>query len=681
MVTLLARGARTTRANKALALPILLGTAALGLLLATLFADRHLAHGVRARFLTRDDVVIATTLEHRTTFPNGRRFTSRVVEGWDRTRAPTPADPLWFVVEITGVLDVPEGAPRTLTTNIVATTPPIAISIDGHTSERLTPGRHRVRIRFSARTNGIQGLELFWNDASSEPTTIPSTAWHVPGGAPMLPRVALWAFALLAFASVGHAFRRAFVGPRDTALLSLIAIVAIGMLGLGLRAYDYDVVPGWDENNDEMYTAWDGIELLASGTTRGWSLFETHYPARVSRERFGHFGRPYTVISPAFEHPPLMHLLAGITERAFGTTRYQDARLSHARIPSILLYIPTVILLFLLARRLVPEGCAAHIACLVHAVQPTIALSSRTAKEEVLLTPIVLGAVLLFTRYETTKRTRDAFFVGLVVGIGILAKLPAAFFAVALVVLVFRFGGLRPALFTSIGVAIGIGVLLLFAACVDWEVFWAATRVQSSIRATHWNLFPRYFTDAFINRIEIGQGHLLFLWIAYFVAIRGPDGSIDLRGVVPPLTYLGMLAVTAGEFNYGWYLLPVYPFLCIYAGRFIRDAILKPNLAHGLVMIGLLLMYSCNYVVDAGYGRSEAGWAVTRRLVPTTFYGLFVPLLIATALPRPLTKSIARTSMALCLAGFVLFSTYTIIAFERIRDTHGSFDGYLIAPS
>jgi 4-amino-4-deoxy-L-arabinose transferase-like glycosyltransferase len=666
---------RIARAATHAVRPLTIGVLALLTLVAALYADRHLAHGVRARFLTDDDVPITATIEHRTSFPNGRRLIARVVEGWDRLRTPAPTGLLWFRVELSGDLEVPPGAPRTLTTNYPNTNPPVQITIDGRPGTQLMPGRRRVVVRFRMKVNQvIQGIALSWQPEGGAPEPIPNAAFGIPGGAPTTPRVLVWALALLAFGAVAYAVQRALGPPRDTAPLRLVLIVLIGALGFGLRVYDYDVVPHWDDTHDEMYTGWDGVELLRSGRTRGWSIFELRYPPHVTREDFRQFGTHYTVLSPVFEHPPLMHLLAGITERAFGTTRYQDARISHVRIPSLLLFIPTLILLYLLARKLVPEGYAAHIACLIYAVQPTIAISSRHAKEEVLVTPLVLGAMLMFTRFELTRRTRDAFLIGLILGIGILTKVPAAFFAVGLVVLVLRVGGLRPAVFTALGTSIGVGLLLIFAACIDLDVFLSATRVQATIRATHFNLFPRYFTDAYINRLAIGRGHLLFLWLAYFVAIRGRDGKIDARGIVPPLTYLGMLAVSAGDFNYGWYMLPVYPFLCIYAGRFVQDVIVRPNVAHGLLMIGLLLMYSCCYVVDFAFGRTPEGWAVLRGVVAGTFYSLFVPLLAATAMRHPITRNLARTAMAACFAGFVVISAYMVVEFERIRGTHENFD-------
>ncbi|MEZ4251491.1 MAG: hypothetical protein R3B99_25035 [Polyangiales bacterium] len=92
--------------------------------------------------------------------------------------------------------------------------------------------------------------------------------------------------------------------------LGRLALVGLVALGLGVRLYDYDVMPDFRENGDELFATWNGWSLLESGETRGWSLWANVYRSRVEHSRLEYFGMDWNIISPT-SSTRRSHLLVG----------------------------------------------------------------------------------------------------------------------------------------------------------------------------------------------------------------------------------------------------------------------------------------------------------------------------------------------------------------------------------
>src|SRR5690606_30435970 len=110
-------------------------------------------------------------------------------------------------------------------------------------------------------------------------------------------------------------------------------------------------------------------------------------------------------------------------------------------------------------------------------------------------------------------------------------------------------------------------MLLLYAAFIDWDMFWWATHTQASVRSTHWNVFVRFFTEPMINHNRLGAGWLVFLWLGFAFAIPRLERHHRAVMTVPVVVYLAAIAIPSGSWSFGWYILPVYPFLCLGAGK------------------------------------------------------------------------------------------------------------------
>jgi len=455
-----------------------------------------------------------------------------------------------------------------------------------------------------------------------------------------------------------------------------VALLLILAFGLGTRLFDYAVMPDFHENPDELFATWNGYQLLTDGPTRGWSLWAGAYEGRVTVEQVPYSeARPFQVIRPSLEHPPLLHLLAGAAAKLGGAQHYLHARLTHTRLVPIFLFIPTLLLLFVIGRRLFPGTRTPYFAALLYAALPNVVVQQRVVKEEALLTPMALLGVYLLLRWdaETPRRDRFIWLAAFVTGLGALAKVPGAFFLPPLVLLFFMRGGLRPALIACAGGVLGLLPLLIYGAYVDLDLFFFSTAQQAGGRPAHWNLFPRFFADGLINHNLVGHGHMLFVWLGYALAF----GKLDAqrRAVLSlPLIYLAALALSSGNWTFGWYILPMMPFVCLGAGHFIEDLLDRPSFFGGLLLFALLVMYGFNFMHDLPWAMNVAGWTYLRRIITPFMLLTLVPFIVAEAWPTKRSLAAARLATGAGLAAFLLSSAYFAVNYETLYDSHRDFD-------
>jgi len=257
---------------------------------------------------------VARTIERRAQFPNDRRALSRYVQGWDFARDGVPAELFPFEAEVRTTLDVPAGG-RELHVRPV---PRGAVRLDGaifRSGTRVDAGPHALEIDWEGdfEARGVELTTYFCRGPAPSPSTspfcdpAPLRAFTPVDDSPVAFWIVTVGLALgLAFGAVAIAGLERSARVRWLGRVALVAIVA---LGLGVRLFDYDVMPDFRENGDELFATWNGWQLLESGETRGWSLWANVYGARVRHSTLDYFGMDWAIIQPYFEHPPLTHLL------------------------------------------------------------------------------------------------------------------------------------------------------------------------------------------------------------------------------------------------------------------------------------------------------------------------------------------------------------------------------------
>lgn len=669
----------------ALGATVVLGIAAL------LAADGWLAHGYTATWYAEspegERVVVDTTTEHRVLFPNVYRPLARYQNGWPHDVLPRPTGLPPIDAALRARLTVPEGPPMHLAADVDAEA---TIWADGEPLEdrALAPGEHDLWIHWSARPQphprsgrrpNTARFELRWGPAPDPNEPVPAAALVPADGGWPTGRLLLWLLGLPFVLLLGWLAYRAGCAPGPVIRArrwGLIATLLIVLLSVLYRGFDYDVMPEFRENGDELFATWNGWSLLEDGTPRGWSLWANSYGGVVEVERVQAWSQTWFVISPYFEHPPLTHVLIGAAAHLGGAEHWLDAKLTHTRVVPIILMAISTWLLILVARRYCPEGGPApYLGGLIFAVMPVIAMQTRVVKEESMLVPLGLGMVLFFLRWREHKKLRDLIGAGLCAGLATLAKIPAIVWIPAVTMLVAAEQGERKRAFLVAAIGFGAASLvLIYAAAIDIEVFFI-TQGKQGTRPTHWNLFPRFLDHAQINHNHVGRGWILFLWVGYLysVASRGWRGSAPLT--VPFVTYLCAIAIGAGNWTFGWYFQPLYPFLCIGAGDFLARLWKKPNLLAGTLFVVLLVMYTLNFTMDPTWAKQPPSWPEIRRMVTLTAAAFLVPYALVQVWPR--REDLVQLARAATFAGLTLFvvaSGYFIVHYDTIYETHHNFD-------
>jgi hypothetical protein len=309
-------------------------------------------------------------------------------------------------------------------------------------------------------------------------------------------------------------------------------------------------------------------------------------------------------------------------------------------------------------------------------VLPTIVLQSRVIKEESLLVPLALATVWFFLRWrDDGKKLRHLVFASICAGLATVAKVPAVVFVPALVMLVAAERGetRRAVLAAGIGLA-AASLLLVFGALVDWDVF-LLTQAKQGKRPTHWNLFPRFFDATLINHNIVGRGWILFLWLGYAASVFSRGWRQMAALTVLPTAYLVAIAVGSGNWTFGWYIMPLYPFLCLGAGDFLAKLWDRPTFLAGTLFVVLLVMYGLNFLVDPHWAKQPEAWPPLRTVV-TLFTALTIaPFALAQVWrDSAFCRRLARLTTAAGLALVVAVSAWFVVRYDTIYETHHEFD-------
>jgi 4-amino-4-deoxy-L-arabinose transferase-like glycosyltransferase len=641
-------------------------------------ADRFARHGWTASWYVEHAgarIEIARSTEHRIVFPNEQRALARYVQHWDFVRLGVPDRLPVLDATLRARLRVPPGG-RRLT---VASSERTAIRVDGRSlreGELVGEGWHRLEIDWQGTFHAGTRFELLWGTSPGTMEPVPREALvPLEGSWPPL-RIALWVGALIAAAWLSWQLVRIATAPLSHrgAQIAALATALLVALALGFRLFDYDVMPDYRENDDERFAIWNGYSLLQDGTTRGITLWWGEYLiAGVGRiERVPYFERTYHLVTPYFEHPPLLHLLVGAAGHLGGAREFREVRLMHARLVPIALSALTLVLLVAIGRRLFPRGPAPWLGGLLWSTIPWIAIQTRVIKEEALLTPLALGAFWCFLRWRDEGRRRSYLVsAALLSGLCPLAKVTGAAFLLALWILIAA--EKRP---RDLAIAIGIGLLMasmlfVYGAAIDWGTFVFAQRLQTS-RPVHFNLFPRFFDDPLINHNLVGRGWLLFLWIAALGGMfRRSRRDAAVIGV-PLVVYLAAIALGSGTWTFGWYITPVLPYLCLAAGCFLADLWKQPDLVRGALLTFLLVFYTLNFTIEPSYARNSASWAELRRLVSFVLFAFLAPFALAHA--SAWAKPLGRAAMVAGLTTLVVVGAIFVVRYDVYATTYRNFD-------
>ena len=649
----------------------LAGLGAYALVLLVLLAP---SGGLLGRYAIRGpdgrDVPVRQQIDPAIDFPVPQRLDAVYIFNWDAGRFGFPATMPPYAIRWTGALRVPESGRYGLALEAEGQA---ALILDGEAIETtpdtvayrdLAAGLHPIEVDYFL-AQGEARLVLRWRPPGRPLRTISSPYLLPPGidrSSGSARRALGWllagagAAALLALLVLARrppapvARLLAFAAAERTRL----ALGAILILAAILRFHDYDLVPFHHETADEYQHAWEGWTLFHEGVPRAWSTFPDRYPINQTLD-FRWFGDRYVVVRPYFDHPPLFSILVGLLTRVWVPESYPSPwsflslTLPVARLVPILLSLAGILLLHRLARRYGATESAALLAALVYATLPLIVMSHRLVKAESLLALLFMGTILAVMRHDETGGRGSALSAAILCGLSLWTKATGvAVPATALLLLLGRRRHRAAALVAATSAAFLL-LYLLYAAGYDLGIFLKVIQAQAT---TKWVGLDAV-QDLLAGKVVVkwfGRGWYLWLLLAAGVAAFRKERAL----LVPLLVYGAVIVMTADHrVIYGWYRIPIYPFLCVAAGLYLetllRDADLFVSAPFACTAVGTGLLYA----LPEGMAESK----------PAVF--LFVLLALGPYLARlahegPATRRLARAATYLLVALFLVTSLMSV---------------------
>jgi len=611
-------------------------------------------------------------------FPTPQRLDAAYIFNWDYGRFGFPGEKPAYVIRWRGLLAVPEAGSYRFA---IDASGEAAVAIDGESlaipkdaaaARPLNAGLHDLALEYRL-ASGEARLVLSWQPPGRRLEPIPSvylavdSLEYVATGSRRTRGWLLAAAGLLAAASVTALGRRAPAGPAGRLLEAVaaerprLALAGIVLLAAILRFHDYALVPFHHETADEYQHAWEGWHLLHEGTPAAWSTFPDAYPPAQTRD-FRWFGDRYVLVRPYFDHPPLFSIPVGLVCSLAGARTFLDCTLPVMRLVPILLGLVGVVLLRRLAWAYGAGERGALLACLVYATLPVIVLAQRLVKAESLLAVLFMGAMIAVREEPgaapgtgdpqesgaTTPR-RGALWAGI---LGLLAIWTKATGIVVPVTVAIVLAGRRRWRDAALVAALACAAVALYA------VYGAAYDAGIMLKILHGQSTSKWvsmeaFNDLLSGKVVVkwfGRGTYLWLLLAAMVAARG-----RARALLLPLVLYGTILALTGDHRviYGWYRLPLYPFLCVAAGlyldRMLDEADLASTFAFAVTAVLSALLYALPEPM--GQARPVAWLFAAMALVP------FLPRFVS---DRPWTARLARAGAMVLLAVFLLANVATV---------------------
>jgi hypothetical protein len=280
---------------------------------------------------------------------------------------------------------------------------------------------------------------------------------------------------------------------------------------------------------------------------------------------------------------------------------------------------------------------------LLHATIPTVVLSARLAKEENLLAVLAMAAILLALSYVDTGKKPQLYFSILAAGLATLTKETGLYVGVVVYLLLARSCRWQEVFKT---VPLYLGVYLLYFGYCWWfagDALSVAGGIQRATAGGFGTVAELLGTGRVVGR-EFGTGWAVWLSLS----LMAPAVRSNWAIVGPVVGCLLVMAVALGDLHdYGWYRIPLYPFLCIAGAGFVVDMVNKADFFRAAIFTSLALMTSLQYLATGGLfaSSSDLRWVLFLSLLPFAAHFVF---------NNSKTRLLAQSVAVLLVAAFVL---------------------------
>ena len=639
--------------------------------------------GLLGRYLISGEGGLETPVHERVDarldFPVPQRLDAAYIFHWDMKRLGLPVSMPPYSIHWSGLLHAPEPGVYGFTLDAQGE---VRLRIDGTqlemhqdtlTERHFAAGWHPIALDYEL-AQGDARLVLSWKPPRGALAPVPSRCL-APDGAAIAAsatrRVLAWvllaagAATALALYALGRRQETAparYLRALGTQRVTL-AVGAIVILAALLRFHDFALVPFHHETADEYQHAWEGWSLLHQGVPLAWSTFPDRYPIDQTLD-FRWFGDRYVVVRPYFDHPPLFSILVGLVTSlvqaltpsfGYGFASYPapwdflSCTLTVMRLVPIVLSLIGIVLLYRVARAYGASERAALLGSLVYATLPVIVLTHRLVKAESLLALLFMGAILATRRHELSGSAGSAILAGLLCGLSIWTKATGLAVVAVILVLLLAARRYRGALL-ALGITGGFLLLyLIYAWALDFGIFLKVIEAQSTTKLIGLEALQDLVNGKIVTKY-FGRG-----WYPWLLLCAALAAFRRERGLLLTLAVYGMVIAMTADYRviYGWYRIPLYPFLCVAAGCALEEMIDEANLFRVAPFAVMAVSTGLLYALPASLTGTR--WAVylfaLAALVP------FLPRLIS---ERPWTVLAARLATGVLVAIFLITSLVTI---------------------
>jgi len=442
---------------------------------------------------------------------------------------------------------------------------------------------------------------------------------------------------------------------------SIVALILIVILGAVLRLNDYSVVPPHGDTMDVYQEAWNGYHILHGDGPKSWegAYFVSAYK-NEDKEFVRWFGDGFMIVRRYIAHPPLFSVFAGIPPTICGAKDYLDCRLTTINLTPVFFSTLTIIPVFFVSYRIYRSKTISIIASLLYATVPFFVAAGRIAKGDCLLALVLISGVLCVLKYSESRKKTDVVFAGLLAGVSFWCKEMGICAIVILPVLLARKRFIKEAFVTAgIGFFVAISYML-YNYLINPEAFFMMLSLRDAHQSTVFDMVVKYIKDARIalNYANFGIGYMLWFWfvMAYSMGKREP--------IVPITVFIFLMSVCALStdiYPFGWFLMPLYPFMAIAGGLFLRDFISKPNTARALLPLLVLMAVPLKELLPEELCKSAwlFRWYLAVGILPFLAFDFY---------KHRITATVAKVACYTYIAFVIVMNVYSVYHLPDLYD-------------
>ncbi len=469
--------------------------------------------------------------------------------------------------------------------------------------------------------------------------------------------------------SAGFARSVKFDLRRPGAVLFVAWLIFFGALGLRLTAIgDY---PARHATDDEFGFLWGGLNLWDSGVPSSWSNLGQNLPAgSVTFD-----GVDYRIVAPYLDHPPLFTALVGAGAKLTGPRRMEtvdngkvftvwDVNLHRARLMMIPVFIASFWLLFsLTATAFSPP--VALVTVLFYGFMSHAVAHGRLIMADNLSAMLLLANAWAVQRWLAglMSQRRMAILTVTFTAAAILTKIPAWCHVPAMIAVLLtarRRDGIRYVLY---GFGLGLVLYLAWLAWYGLPEFLSVMKSQSN-RFRGFNAFQRMSGVPKLLDVHDLNGVIMAGWFCMLAQA--------LHKGARPLTVAGpayVLAFTffAGDVLFGWYTLPLYPWLALGLGITTAQVYYRPRSPMMVAWLLLFLPHAFQTIYIAHYELET--------VLRYAFIVVTAGLLFAFLLKPNRSRSVLRMAIIGIVAAVLMREVYEVTnqRTDRLTDTEKYF--------